>query len=115
MSVQQYLPALQTLLKDIQNMTPAESSTSTQQSQALATIANTGISDNQDFQNLIYSSANQRVSKYIDMSHRLVDYNEIYNTNKYVEGELQDESERIGGLKNNIKNKIFLYTSYYSI
>ncbi len=108
MSVSNYLPALQDLLQNIQNITPASSSSSTQQQAALQTIANTGVAENSSFQNLIASSAQSRIDKYIDLSHRLVDYNEIYNTNKYVQGELATETNRMGNLKNNLKNKIFI-------
>jgi lipopolysaccharide export LptBFGC system permease protein LptF len=106
--ITQYYPTLQPLLADIQQMIPAGQSTATQQSNALNNIANTYTAESPEFRAYLESSLEDKVDKYIGISHRLNDFNEIYNTNKYIDKELRKEQYRIDDTTNKLKNKIYI-------
>lgn len=104
----QYYPTLQPLLSQIQDMVPAGQSTNDQQNQALAQIANQYTSENAQFKGQLASTLNDQVGKYVDLSHRLNDYNEIYNTNAYIDQELSREERELARTTNKLKNSIFV-------
>jgi uncharacterized membrane protein len=106
--IAQFYPTLQPLLRDIQEMVPAGSSTTQQQSQALTTIANTNTAENQEFKTKLESSLTDHVSKYVGLTHRLNDYNEIYNTNKYIGTELKKADKEMNSVTRKLKNKIHI-------
>jgi lipopolysaccharide export LptBFGC system permease protein LptF len=106
--ITQYYPTLQSLLSDIQQMVPAGQSTTVQQSNALNNIANTYSAESSEFKTYLESSLEDKVDKYIGISHRLNDFNEIYNTNKYIDKELRKEQSRIDDTTNKLKNKIYI-------
>ena len=84
----QYYPPLQSLLSEIQGMVPPGPSSNAQQGQALSQIVNAATAENAQFKGLLASSLDDQVTKYVDVSNRLNDFNEIYNTNKYIKKEL---------------------------
>jgi hypothetical protein len=107
-TISQYYPTLQPLLADIQDMIPTGRSSNQQQRAALQTIANTSVAENQEFKDLLANSLDDKVNKYVDISHRLDDYNEIYNTNKYLNKELKTSEKKMKELSDTLKNKIFI-------
>jgi len=105
--INQYYPTLQPLLGNVQKMVPNGSSTSDGQKNALQEIAYQGTAEDGDFRSKLASSLNDQVSKYIEVSHRLNDYNEIYNTNSYIDKELKTSKKEITGVTQKLKNRIY--------
>jgi hypothetical protein len=107
-TITNFYPVLQPLLANVQSMVPAGTKASgTLQKQALTEIANTQTAENSKFQSKLADSLNAQVNKYIDVSHRLNDYNEIYNTNKYIQRELSSEEIKMNKLNSKLRNQIF--------
>jgi hypothetical protein len=104
----QYHSVLQSLLSDVQSSLPSGQSTSSQQQSAVANIATTYSSESTGFKDLMQSSLDDKVGNYVEITHKLNDYNEIYNTNKYIDNELTREKSRMNDLIQKLKNKIYI-------
>jgi hypothetical protein len=106
--ISQYYPTLQPLLTDIQNMIPPGQATNAQQNQALQEIVNRYNAENNTFKELLSSSLGDKVNKFQTISSTLQDYNEIYNTNKYIHKELNVSERDVKKMKENLKNNIYI-------
>lgn len=106
--ISQYYPTLQPLLSDIQDMIPTGKSSNEQQQAALAQISNASVAENQAFKDQLTGSLKSQVDQYVDVSYRLNDYNEIFNTNQYLEKELRSSERKLENLSSKLKNKIFI-------
>ena len=104
----QYYPSLQPLLTEIQEMIPPGRSSSDQQTNAMKEVVNKYTAENSEFKHKLSASLNDQVNKYVDLSHRLNDYNEIYNTNSYIHQELGREDEGMDSTTKQLKNSIFI-------
>lgn len=106
--INQYYPTLQPVLSGIQDMIPSGKSTNVEQQRALTAMANATVAENQVFKDTLSNSLQSQVDKYVDLSYRLNDYNEIYGTNKYLQKELKSSEDKLGKLSAKLKNKIFI-------
>lgn len=61
-----------------------------------------------------YAQAAQRY-KYLDLTHQLNNYNEIYNMNKYVSNVNDGELTRLAGFNENIKSKVLKLKQDYML
>jgi hypothetical protein len=103
-----YYPTLQSVLSDVQSIVPPGQSSNNQQQAAVQSLGNQYTAESSEFRNKMSSSLEDQVDKYIDITHRLNDYNEIYNTNTYIYKELNKEQNRLGDFTNRLKNKIYI-------
>ena len=106
--ISQYYPVLQPLLTRTQEMIPTGASTADQQKEVLNSITNAYNAENSQFKNTLSRSLGSQVDKYIDLSHRLNDYNEIHNTNAYIKNELEKAGGDLKKLTEKLKNKIYI-------
>lgn len=106
--INQYYPTLQPLLANIQNIVPAGTTTTDQQRAALETIANKYTAESPEFKQQLTSSLEDQVDKYIGITDKLHDYNEIFNTNTYINKELKKEQKRINDITRDLKNQIYI-------
>lgn len=104
----QYYPPLQSLLSEIQGMVPPGPSSNAQQGQALSQIVNAATAENAQFKGLLASSLDDQVTKYVDVSNRLNDFNEIYNTNKYIKKELTKADRELEHKEKQLKSMIYI-------
>ena len=104
----QYYPSLKPLLAEIESMVPPGSSTNEQQGYAINEIVNQYTSESPEFKQKLASSLEQQVDKYVDLSHRLTDYNEIYNANSYIAQELGREESGLKDTTTRLKNTIYI-------
>jgi ABC-type multidrug transport system fused ATPase/permease subunit len=104
-----YYDTAKPLLDTVNKMAPPGTATNAdEQKKILSTIANTYSAEGQSFKDNLSNTLSNQVDKYIEISHRLNDYNEIYNTNKYIQKELGSDNQRIGDVNNKLKNRIFI-------
>lgn len=106
-TITRFYPILQPLLTRIQDMVPEGQSTQNLQKRALQDIAHSNTAEGDEFKHKLSGSLKQQMDRYIDISHRLNDYNEIYNTNKYIESNLDSEKSKMSHLNRQLKTKIF--------
>jgi hypothetical protein len=104
----QYYPVLQPLMSNIQDMTPPGQVSSEFQGQALTQIANQQTAENPAFIQQLSSSLNDQVDEYIKVSNTLNDYNEIHNTNTYIEKELTQAEREMKRRMDRLKSQIYI-------
>lgn len=106
--VNRYYDPLQSTMNEVQQLVPKTNSTTQHQREAVQKIALGRVAENSQFTNEIQDKLQGRVDKYVELSHRLNDYNEIYNTNKYISDELERTNQRVDATKNKLKNTIYV-------
>ena len=104
----QFYPILQPTLTEIQNIVSSGTSTNAQQSQAVAHLANQSTAETTEYKNQLAATLQDQASKYVDLSQRLNDYNEIYNTNAYIAGELHRGEKGMNHTTKQLKNSIYI-------
>lgn len=106
--VSTYFPALQPFMTEVQNLTPKTGSTTQHKKDAVKKIALGKVAESQKFIDEIKNQLKDKVDKYVELTHRLHDYNEVYNTNMYIENELMRNDRNIEKTKTKLKNTIYV-------
>jgi hypothetical protein len=102
-----YFPALQPFMTEVQNLTPKTGSTAQHKKDAVRKIALGKVTASPEFMDEVNGKLKQQVDKYVEMTHRLHDYNEVYNTNMYIANELMRNDKNIEKTKKKLKNTIY--------
>jgi lipopolysaccharide export LptBFGC system permease protein LptF len=107
-AVTDYQKQLEETLSTVRSITRVADNDPLAQKAALTSIANKNMIENQAYLENIKGTLDTQIDKYVSLSHRLNDYNEIYNTNKYIKKELATHNRDMDSLTSNLRNKIYI-------
>jgi hypothetical protein len=106
--INKYYPTLQPLLNDINDMLPSTNVTRDHHRRALTELSLQQTAENSQYTQEMKQKLENRVGKYVELSHRLNDYNEIYNTNAYIYNELDKSEQKLSKTTQKLKNTIYI-------
>lgn len=106
--INKYYPTLQPLLSDINDMLPTTNVTRDTHRRALMDVSMNKTAENNQYTQEMKRKLENRVDKYVELSHRLNDYNEIYNTNAYIYNELEASDHELHKTVQKLKNTIYI-------
>lgn len=106
--INKYYPTLQPVLNDINSMLSSTNVTRDDHRRALTELSLQKTAENSQYTEDMRNKLENRVDKYVELSHRLNDYNEIYNTNAYIYNELDRSEQNLDKTTQKLKNTIYI-------